>query len=43
MGLGIGSEVGRQRMRRIGGWGSELKRWLDEVQKMMDLRRAKRD
>jgi hypothetical protein len=40
IGLGIGREVGR-RMRRIGGWGSE--RWLSDVQKMVDLRRAKCD
>lgn len=43
IGLGIGSEVERRRMRRIGGWGSELKRWLSEVQMMVDLERAKSD
>ena len=43
IGLGTGREVERRRMRRIGGWGSELKRWLSDVQKMVDLRRAKRD
>ena len=43
IGLGTGREVERRRMRRIAGWGSELKRWLGDVQKMMDLRRAKCD
>jgi hypothetical protein len=43
IGLGIGREAERQRMRRIGGWGSELKQWLSDVQKMVDLRRAKHD
>jgi len=43
IGLGIGSEVEGQKMRRIGGWGSELKRWLSEVRKMVDLKRAKHD
>lgn len=43
IGLGIGNNVERRRMRKIGGWGSELKRWLSDVQKMVDLRRAKRD
>ena len=41
IGLGIGREVERRRMRRIGGWGSELKRWLCDVRKMVDLRRSK--
>jgi hypothetical protein len=40
IGLGIGEEVERQRMRRIGGWGFELKRWLSDVQKMVDLKKA---
>ena len=43
IGLGTGRDVERRRMRRIGGWGSELKRWLSDVQKMVDLRRAKCD
>jgi len=43
IGLGIGREVDRQRMRRIGGWGYELKQWLSDVQKMVDLRKAKCD
>ena len=43
IGLGIGSDVERRRMRRMGGWGSELKRWLSDVQKMVNLRRAKHD
>jgi len=43
IGLGIGSDVERRRMRRMGGWGSELKRWLGDVQKMVESRRAKRD
>ncbi|KAF8804811.1 hypothetical protein BYT27DRAFT_7193808 [Phlegmacium glaucopus] len=43
IGLGIGSDIERRRMRRIGGWGSTLKRWLSDVQKMVDLRKAKLD
>ena len=43
IGLETGKEVGRWRMRRISGWGSELKQRLSDVQKMMDLRRAKCD
>jgi len=43
IGLGIGSDVDRRRMRRMGGWGSELKRWLSDVQEMVESRRAKRD
>lgn len=43
IGLGTGTDVERRRMRRIGGWGSELRRWLSDVQKMVDLKRAKRD
>jgi hypothetical protein len=30
-------------MKRIGGWDSELKQWLSDVQKMVDLRGAKCD
>jgi len=40
IGLGIGKEVERQRMRRIGGWGSELDQWLSDVQKMADSRKS---
>ena len=43
IGLGIGRDVERRRMRRIGGWGSELKQWLSNVQKMVDSRKANRD
>ena len=43
IGLGTGREVERRRMRRIGGWGSELEQWLSDVQKMVDLRKAKCD
>lgn len=43
IGLGIGKEVEKQRMRRLGGWGSELKQWLSDVQRMVDVRRAKHD
>ena len=43
IGLGTGRDVERRRMRRLGGWGSELKRWLSDVRKMVDLRRAKCD
>ena len=43
IGLGTGRVVERRRMRRIGGWGSELKQWLSDVQNMVDLRKAKCD
>jgi len=32
-GLGIGEK--EQKMRRIGGWGSELKAWLAAVRDMV--------
>jgi len=32
LGLGIGSDIGRRRMRRLGGWGGELKAWWRGVQ-----------
>ncbi|KAJ6564488.1 hypothetical protein B0H19DRAFT_1026167 [Mycena capillaripes] len=35
LGIGIGSDVERQRMRRIGGWGGELRAWFDDVKRML--------
>ncbi|KAF5353021.1 hypothetical protein D9757_012732 [Collybiopsis confluens] len=32
-GIGIGSGA-QQKMRRLGGWGSELRTWLDSVREM---------
>jgi hypothetical protein len=33
-GVGVGRRSDEQKMRRIGGWGSELKRWLVDVRAM---------
>ncbi|KAF7377278.1 hypothetical protein MSAN_00148100 [Mycena sanguinolenta] len=35
IGLGIGSDVEGQKMRRIGGWGKELRVWFDDVKRML--------
>ncbi|KAJ6481457.1 hypothetical protein C8R47DRAFT_1134485 [Mycena vitilis] len=35
IGLGIGSAVGKQKMRRIGGWGGDLRAWLEDVKRML--------
>ncbi|KAJ7220805.1 hypothetical protein GGX14DRAFT_432121 [Mycena pura] len=35
IGLGIGSNVAGRKMRRIGGWGGELRAWLDDVKRML--------
>ncbi|KAF7369316.1 hypothetical protein MVEN_00259800 [Mycena venus] len=34
IGIGIGSDVGGQKMRRIGGWGGELRAWFRDVKRM---------
>lgn len=31
-GIGVGRRSDEQKMRRIGGWGSELRKWLEDVQ-----------
>ncbi|KAF8165988.1 hypothetical protein B0H34DRAFT_691393 [Crassisporium funariophilum] len=36
IGLGVGSDVMRRRMRRMGGWGGDLKRWLMDVREMRE-------
>ncbi|KAJ3515683.1 hypothetical protein NLJ89_g1602 [Agrocybe chaxingu] len=35
IGLGEGTDVEHRRMRRIGGWGTDLKNWLRDVQDML--------
>ncbi|KAJ7182955.1 hypothetical protein C8R43DRAFT_868626 [Mycena crocata] len=35
IGLGVGSNVQGQKMRRLGGWGGELRAWLIDVQRML--------
>ncbi|KAK7052029.1 hypothetical protein R3P38DRAFT_2858141 [Favolaschia claudopus] len=35
IGLGVGSDVDGQKMRRLGGWGKELDMWFAEVQHMV--------
>ncbi|KAK0186393.1 hypothetical protein F5146DRAFT_936091 [Armillaria mellea] len=35
IGLGIGSDVENQRMRRLGGWGKELGEWIKRVEDMV--------
>jgi hypothetical protein len=34
IGLGVGTNMEGRRMRRFGGWGGELKRWLKEVKRV---------
>ncbi|KAJ7281031.1 hypothetical protein C8J57DRAFT_1300704 [Mycena rebaudengoi] len=36
IGLNVGSDVQNQKMRRLGGWGGELRAWKAEVQRMVD-------
>ncbi|KAJ6482703.1 hypothetical protein C8R45DRAFT_1215416 [Mycena sanguinolenta] len=35
IGLGIGSDVEGQKMRRLGGWGEELRVWFEDVKRML--------
>ncbi|KAJ7724306.1 hypothetical protein DFH07DRAFT_931817 [Mycena maculata] len=35
IGIGVGTNVNRQKMRRIGGWGGELRAWVGEVERML--------
>ncbi|KAJ7149148.1 hypothetical protein C8R46DRAFT_1127324 [Mycena filopes] len=35
IGIGMGSNVEGQKMRRLGGWGEELRTWLNEVKNML--------
>ncbi|KAJ7435806.1 hypothetical protein B0H11DRAFT_1886745 [Mycena galericulata] len=35
IGLGVGVNAHGQKMRRIGGWGGQLRRWLDGVRRMI--------
>ncbi|KAJ7922675.1 hypothetical protein B0H13DRAFT_2230435 [Mycena leptocephala] len=35
IGIGVGSDVDNQNMRRIGGWGAELRAWFDDVKRML--------
>jgi hypothetical protein len=34
MGLGIGRAAEGRKMRKLGGWGGELTRWLKQVESM---------
>ncbi|KAF8967541.1 hypothetical protein BDZ97DRAFT_1903390 [Flammula alnicola] len=43
IGLGVGSDVERRRMRRFGGWGTDIKEWLKDVAEMVQSKRHKRD
>ena len=42
IGLGVGTDTMHHKMRRFGGWGSALKRWLHDVE-IMVRESAKRD
>ncbi|KAF7317155.1 hypothetical protein HMN09_00450200 [Mycena chlorophos] len=35
IGLGVGTDVEGRKMRRIGGWGSELTAWMESVRAMI--------
>ncbi|KAJ7922676.1 hypothetical protein B0H13DRAFT_2655553 [Mycena leptocephala] len=35
IGIGVGSDVDNLKMRRIGGWGAELRAWFDDVKRML--------
>jgi hypothetical protein len=35
IGLGVGVNVGGQKMRRLGGWGGALRVWLEDVRRMI--------
>jgi hypothetical protein len=35
IGIGVGSDVDNQKMRRIGGWGAELRAWFNDVKRML--------
>ncbi|KAJ7798915.1 hypothetical protein B0H13DRAFT_1746210 [Mycena leptocephala] len=38
IGIGMGSEASSQKMRRLGGWGSQLRGWLREVKAMIECK-----
>ncbi|KAK0199690.1 hypothetical protein DFS33DRAFT_1268038 [Desarmillaria ectypa] len=35
IGIGVGTQLENRKMRRIGGWGSELERWIKSVKVMV--------
>ncbi|PBK66037.1 hypothetical protein ARMSODRAFT_960487 [Armillaria solidipes] len=35
IGLGVGTDIENQRMRRLGGWGKELGEWIKRVENMV--------
>jgi len=35
VGLGIGADIANRKMRRIGGFGGDLRRWLGDVAAML--------
>jgi hypothetical protein len=39
IGLGVGVDVARRKMRRMGGWGGELNAWLADLTIMMSHQR----
>jgi len=36
LGYGMASDSANRKMRRIGGWGGELKSWLNQVKDMVE-------
>ncbi|KAJ6468573.1 hypothetical protein DFH09DRAFT_1294676 [Mycena vulgaris] len=38
IGIGVGTVIEGQKMRRIGGWGGELREWFAEVKRMLQRR-----
>jgi hypothetical protein len=38
IGLGLGTNMDGRKMRRLGGWGGEVKRWLTAVEMMCRAR-----
>ncbi|KAF9551894.1 hypothetical protein CPC08DRAFT_714990 [Agrocybe pediades] len=40
IGIETGSDVERRRMRRLGGWGSSVKRWLFDVETMVQSKNS---
>ena len=41
IGLVEGRDVERRRMRRIGGWGGELREWISEVEMLVHEKKQK--
>lgn len=43
LGYGTASDSTNRKMRRIGGWGGELKAWLNQVKDMVESLKPKQD